>query len=75
MIIAIEGTVRIQGDKNEVLAEATTILHNVYCGLVERYGKEEADDQIADIAQLAVMSEKEISELAKAKVGANALEN
>ena len=75
MIIAIEGTVRIQGDKNEVLAEATTILHNVYCTLVERYGKEEADDQIADIAQLAVMSEKEISELAKAKVGANALEN
>ena len=65
MIIAIEGTVRIQGDKSEVLAEATTILHNVYCGLVERYGKEEADEQITDIAQLAVMSEKEIAEMAR----------
>lgn len=75
MIIAIEGTVRIQGDKSEVLAEATTILHNVYCGLVERYGKEEADEQIADMAQLAVMSAEEITELAKAKAGGNALEN
>ena len=65
MIIAKEGTVRIEGDKNEVLTEATVILRNIYYTLVRRHGEEVANDHIADIAQLAVMSEKELKELAK----------
>lgn len=73
MIIAKEGTVRIEGDKNEVLAEATVILRNIYCTLVRRHGEEVANERIADIAQLAVMSEKELKELAKAD--ARVLEN
>lgn len=65
MIIAKEGTVRIEGDKNEVLAEATVILRNIYCTLVRTHGVEVANEHLTDIAQLAVMSEKEIKELAK----------
>ena len=73
MIVAIEGTVRIEGNTSEVLAETTVILRDVYHGLIERYGKEEADEQLASISQMAVMSEKEITEMAKAD--ATALEN
>ena len=43
--------------------------------LVRRHGEKTANDHIADIAQLAVMSEKEIAELAKTKVGDRVLEN
>ena len=68
MIIAMEGTVRIEGDKNEVLAEATVILHNIYCTLVGRHGEEVANDHIAEIAQMAVMSAEELAEMAKADI-------
>lgn len=64
MIIAMEEKVKIEGDRNEVLAEATTILHNIYCTLAERDGKEAADEELESIFKLAVMSEDEISEMA-----------
>lgn len=65
MIIAMEEKVKIEGDRNEVLAEATTILHNIYCTLAERDGKEVADEELESIFQLAVMSEDEITEVAE----------
>lgn len=63
----------MRGDRDEVLAEATVILRNICCMLVRRHGEKTANDHIADIAQLAVMSEKEIKELAKGD--ARVLEN
>ena len=63
MIICKDGTVKIGGDKVEVLAEATCILHAIYERLVEREGEEEAAEQLKELFMLAVMSKDEIEEV------------
>ena len=63
MIICKDGTVRLNGGKVEVLAEATCVLHAVYERLVEHEGEEKAVEQLEELFGLAVMSADEIEEV------------
>jgi len=60
MIIAMDGTTRIEGDKNDVIAECTSILHAIYEVLVEKEGVDAANEQFVEIGRLAVMSEEDL---------------
>ena len=62
MIICMNGTLRMEGDKVEILAETTLILHAVYEQLVKREGVESANEQFAELGRLATMSADEIEE-------------
>ena len=62
MIICMDGTLRMEGNKVEVLAETTLILHGVYETLVKHEGEEKAREQFAEIGRLAVMTDEEISD-------------
>lgn len=62
MIISFEGKVRIEGEKTDVLAEATCIMHNIFETLAEREGREAAREAVDGIFELAVLSAKQISE-------------
>jgi len=63
MIICKDGTVRLDGGKVEVLAEATCVLHAVYEKLAEHEGEERAMEQLEELFALAVMSADEIEEV------------
>ena len=60
MIIAIEEVLRIDGDKGEVLTEATRLMHVIYEVLVEKEGEEAANEQLHDVFRLAKMTAEEI---------------
>ena len=62
MIICMDETVRIGGDKVEVLVEATCILNAVYEKLVEHEGEESAEEQLRKLFMLAIMSKEEVRE-------------
>ena len=62
MIISYEGKVRIEGEKSDVLAEATCIMHDIFETLAVREGREAAREELDEIFKLAVMSAKQISE-------------
>ncbi len=63
MVICKGGTVSISGDKVEVMAEMTCLLHGVYERLVESEGEEKAAEQLDTLFVLAMMSEDEIEEV------------
>lgn len=63
MVICMDGTVKIDGGKVEVLAEVTCILHAVYEKLTEHEGEEKAVEQLEELLALAVMSADEIHEV------------
>ena len=63
MIICKDGTVRLDGEKVEVLAEVTCVLHAVYEKLVEHEGEEVAEEQLRELFMLAVLSAEEIKEV------------
>lgn len=65
MIISMNGTTRMEGTKNDVLAEVTCILHAVYEQLKKREGEQSAMEQLAEIGRLAVMTEEELDEATK----------
>lgn len=60
MIIAMDETIRIEGDRNDVLSECTGILHAIYEILVEKEGVDAANEQFVEIGRLAVMSEEDL---------------
>ncbi len=62
MIICMDGTLRMNGNKVEVLAETTLILHAVYEQLVKNEGEESANEQFAELGRLATMTPEEIEE-------------
>ena len=62
MIICMNGTLRMEGDKAEVLAETTLILHGIYETLVKHEGEDVAREQFAEIGRLAVMTEEELED-------------
>ena len=66
MIIAMESTVTIEGNHDEVIVEAAFILHQIYFEMVRRFGKEEAEEQLDFIVKIAHMSEEKIESLVKA---------
>ena len=64
MIVAIEGTIRIDGDPNEVYAEAALILREIYQTVKEHTDEEYAMAKLNDIHEIAVLEEEEISRYA-----------
>lgn len=60
MILSADGFVRIEGSGLEVLAETACILHAVYEKLIEKMGKEWADEQMVKLGRIAVMSSDEL---------------
>jgi len=60
MIIAMDGAIRIEGDKSDVIAECTGVLHSIYEIMVEKEGVDAANEQFVEIGRLAVMSEEDL---------------
>ena len=62
MIIAIDGVLKIDGSKRDVMAEATQLMHGLYEIMVEKEGEEAAEEQLRILFQLAKMSSDEVAE-------------
>ena len=60
MIIAIDNVFKIDGNKKEVLSEAIQLMHGIYEILVEKEGKEAADEQFREMFRLAAMRKEEV---------------
>lgn len=60
MIKVTEDTTVIAGSLNKILSEITTVLHKVYEEMKETLGEEIANEYLAEIGRLAVMSEDEL---------------
>lgn len=60
MIIAIEDVLKIDGNKKEVLSEAMRLMHGLYEIMVEKEGKEAADEQFSEIFRIVTMSKEEV---------------
>lgn len=60
MIKVTEDTTVIAGSLNKILSEITTVLHKVYEEMKETLGEETANEYLAEIGRLAVMSENEL---------------
>lgn len=60
MIKVTEDTTVIAGSLNKILSEITTVLHKVYEEMKETLGEETANEYLAEIGRLAVMSEDEL---------------
>lgn len=65
MILVMDRTVTIEGDHDEVVAEAALALHQIYFEMVRRYGEKEAEEQLDFIIKIAHMSEEKIEALVK----------
>lgn len=60
MIKVTEDTTVIAGSLNKILSEITTVLHKVYEEMKETLGEETANEYLAEIGRLTVMSEDEL---------------
>lgn len=60
MIKVTEDTTVIAGSLNKILSEITTVLHKVYEEMKETLGEKIANEYLAEIGRLAVMSEDEL---------------
>ena len=60
MIKVTEDTTVIAGNLTTILAEITTVLHKVYEEMKETIGEEKANEHLAEIGRLAIMSEDEL---------------
>ena len=60
MIKVTEDTTVIAGNLTTILSEITTVLHKVYEEMKETIGEELANEYLADVGRLAIMSEDEL---------------
>ena len=60
MIKVTEDTTVIAGSLNKILSEITTVLHKVYEEMKETLGEETANEYLAEIGRLTIMSEDEL---------------
>ena len=65
MIKVTEDTTVIAGNLTTILSEITTVLHKVYEEMKETIGKEKANEYLAEIGRLAIMSEDELKDRVK----------
>ena len=65
MIKVTEDTTVIAGSLNKILSEITTVLHKVYEEMKETLGEETANEYLADVGRLAIMSEDELKDRVK----------
>ena len=60
MIKVTEDTTVIAGNLTTILSEITTVLHKVYIEMKDTIGEELANEYLADVGRLAIMSEDEL---------------
>ena len=60
MIKVTKDTTVIAGNLTTILSEITTVLHKVYEEMKETIGEEKANEHLAEIGRLAIMSEDEL---------------
>ena len=60
MIKVTEDTTVIAGNLTTILSEITTVLHKVYEEMKETIGEEKANEHLAEIGRLTIMSEDEL---------------
>ena len=65
MIKVTEDTTVIAGNLTTILSEITTVLHKVYEEMKETIGEELANEYLADVGRLAIMSEDELKDRVK----------
>lgn len=65
MIKVTQDTTVISGNLTTILSEITTVLHKVYEEMKETIGEELANEYLADVGRLAIMSEDELKDRVK----------
>ena len=65
MIKVTQDTTVISGNITTILSEITTVLHKVYIEMKETIGEELANEYLADVGRLAIMSEDELKDRIK----------
>ncbi|MGX8774813.1 MAG: hypothetical protein ACSW8G_07145 [Bacillota bacterium] len=60
MIIAVDGTVRLEGDEALVSAETAMVLNLIYETLKDKVSEQYALEQIVEIGRLAVLDREEL---------------
>ena len=65
MIKVTQDTIVISGNLTAILSEITTVLHKVYEEMKETIGEELANEYLADVGRLAIMSEDELKDRVK----------
>ena len=65
MIKVTQDTTVISGNITTILSEITTVLHKVYMEMKETIGEEPANEYLADVGRLAIMSEDELKDRVK----------
>ena len=65
MIKVTQDTTVISGNITTILSEITTFLHKVYMEMKETIGEELANEYLADVGRLAIMSEDELKDRVK----------
>ena len=65
MIKVTEDTTVIAGNLTTILSEITTVLHKVYKEMKDTIGEELANEYLADVGRLAIMSEDELKDRVK----------
>ena len=65
MIKVTQDTIVISGNLTAILSEITTVLHKVYIEMKETIGEELANEYLADVGRLAIMSEDELKDRVK----------
>ena len=65
MIKVTQDTTVISGNITTILSEITTVLHKVYEEMKETIGEELANEYLADVGRLAIMSEDELKDRVK----------
>ena len=60
MIKVTEDTTVIAGNLTTILSEITAVLHKVYEEMKETIGEEKANEHLAEIGRLTIMSEDEL---------------
>ncbi len=74
MIIAMKGTIEIEGEPNEVYAEAAQILHMIYEMVREHTDEEYAVAKLNDIHEIAMMEREELERCAYGVVAGSTLQ-
>ena len=60
MIKVTEDTTVIAGNLTTILSEITAVLHKIYKEMKDTVGEEKANEYLAEIGRLTVMSEDEL---------------
>ena len=68
MVFVNDGMVALKGTKDEIIAETTVLLHEVFNTIKSKDGEQEALEQLVEIGRLAVMTEEQIVEEVMTKI-------